>query len=66
MDASSVDLPAKNTSQLPPLLQPGEILKPITSLVHVFTPDTQKLWDDKYVLFQAAKFVVMCYTAVEN
>ena len=30
------------------------------------TVGPQKLWDSTFGLFEAAKYVVICYTAVEN
>lgn len=36
----------------------------ITQVFHAWTPDPRKLWDNKCVLFKAAK--IICYKAIEN
>lgn len=37
-----------------------------THLCYTWTPDLQRAWDNKWILFEAAIFVVICYTAIES
>lgn len=43
-----------------PWFEPDEIL------THTQTPDLQELWNNKFVLFYVAEFVVIFYIALEN
>lgn len=46
-----------------PGLQRDKLLVQRTQLSCTWTNVTQKLWDDKLLLFQATNYVVICYTA---
>lgn len=64
-DFFPVSSPDENTDQLTSFLQSSEALSigPVKLYLDSYP---QKLWDSKYVLFLAAKFVVISYAAIEN
>ena len=55
----------ETTTQLLPTFQPGETLK-LWTQVSKLCPHCWKLCGTKCMLFSAAEFVVICYTAVEK
>lgn len=64
-EASPVYPSDENTVQLTFWLQPGGLWveDPAKSSLEI---EPQSFWDDECVLLEAAKFVVVCYVALEN
>lgn len=63
VEPSPVKAPDENTTWLENWLYLSKTLSRDTAIL--CWPDSQILWDDKYVSFSATKFVAICYTVIK-